>query len=161
MTTKVPGDFELWYPGAHRKVLAALIAFVGDPDEAAEAADEAIGRAYERWSRVANMDAPEAWTIRIGLNIARRRARRRAFEARLLRQRAPSDAAPPAGETWQLLEALSLRQREVVVLRYLVDLTEQQIGDSLSISRSTVSSTLTDALRRLRQQLAQTPTGGA
>lgn len=157
MTTTVPGDFELWYPGAHRKVLAALIAFVGDPDEAAEAADEAIGRACERWSRVANMDAPEAWTIRIGLNIARRRA----FEARLLRQRAPSDAAPPAGETWQLLEALSLRQREVVVLRYLVDLTEQQIGDSLSISRSTVSSTLTDALRRLRQQLAQTPTGGA
>jgi RNA polymerase sigma factor (sigma-70 family) len=44
---------------------------------------------------------------------------------------------------------LSRRQREVVVLRYIADFPEIEIARVLGVSRSTVSSTLADAHRRL------------
>ncbi len=40
-------------------------------------------------------------------------------------------------------------EREVVVLRYIADFSEAEIASVLGISRSTVSSTLADAHRRL------------
>ena len=48
---------------------------------------------------------------------------------------------------------LSLRQRQVVVLRFVADLPEADIADVLGISRGTVSSTLADAKANLRVAL--------
>jgi RNA polymerase sigma factor (sigma-70 family) len=63
----------------------------------------------------------------------------------------------PAGEGWDLVRGLSLRQRQVVVLRFVADLTQQEIADVLRITRSTVASTLADALRRIGELVEVEP----
>jgi RNA polymerase sigma factor (sigma-70 family) len=96
------------------------------------------------------MAQPTGWTYKVALNVARRSTRRSATERRLL-ARAPKapDVPAPAGELWAVVAILARRQREVVVLRYIADFPEADIADVLGISRSTVSSTLADAHRRL------------
>ena len=76
-----------------------------------------------------------------------------AMERRLLGQRPPPETSvsAPATEVWELVRRLPRRQREVVVLRHVADLTEERVATVLGISRSTVSSTLVDAHRRLAE----------
>jgi DNA-directed RNA polymerase specialized sigma24 family protein len=153
------GPFETWYRGAHPRLLASLVLVTGSVDEASECVDEALARALGHWRRVSSMASPDGWTYRVALNVARRRARRRTMEATLLRRRAAEPPAldGPAGEAWAVVAELPLRQRQVVVLRYVADLTEGDIAAALGISRSTVSSTLADARRALGRLLADDP----
>jgi len=48
---------------------------------------------------------------------------------------------------------LSQRQREVLALRYYLDLGEQDIAAMLGVSRGTVSSTVSRALAALAREL--------
>jgi RNA polymerase sigma-70 factor (ECF subfamily) len=148
----VDDSFERWYRSAHRRVVAVLVAMGTPVDEASEAADEAAARALERWGRLSGEGDPTAWTIRVAINVTRRRARRRHLESRILRKQILTDVTePPAGETWALVRSLPRRQREVLALRFIGDLTEAATAEALRISRSTVSSTTADALRALRR----------
>jgi RNA polymerase sigma factor (sigma-70 family) len=49
---------------------------------------------------------------------------------------------------WAVVASLAPRQREVVVLRYLADLDEAQIARIMGVTRSSVSSALTQAHRQ-------------
>lgn len=143
-------SFEGWYPAARPRVLAALIVVTGDLDRADDATDEAMVRAFARWSSVGAMQSPIGWTVRVAINVARRRARRAQIEARLLRRVVHRTQLPAvAGEAWLAVKDLPARQREVLVLRYVADLAELDIAESLGISRSAVSSALTDGRRSL------------
>ena len=53
---------------------------------------------------------------------------------------------------WKLLQQLSGRQREVLVLRYLLDWRVNQIGEYLQIPENTVSVTIRRALWQLHQE---------
>ena len=55
------------------------------------------------------------------------------------------------------LKKLTQRQREVVVLRYLADLSENTVAESLGCSIGTVKSTTHDALERLKTMVEVTP----
>lgn len=154
-------DFGAWYQAAHRSVLAALIVVGRDGDLGREAADEAFARAWERWPRVRTMASPAGWTVAVGANWLRRRARRRSMEASLLeRAGAGGGVAPaipaielPAGEVWTAVAALPERQRLAVALRYLLDLPEAEVAAHMGVHRGTVASTLSDARRRLAEVL--------
>jgi RNA polymerase sigma-70 factor (ECF subfamily) len=151
-------SFEQWYRDEHPRLLTAIVVVTGDTDVAREAVDEAFARALERWERVKTFEFPTAWTYRVALNVARRHWRRRALEIRVLRQvPAPLDVPPPTGELWLMVSALARRQREVVVLRYVADLTEEDIAGVLKISRGNVARTLFDAHARLSDLLDATP----
>jgi RNA polymerase sigma factor (sigma-70 family) len=63
------------------------------------------------------------------------------------------DLPAPAGELWDLVASLTVRQRQVVILRHVAELKETEIGAVLGISRGTVSSTLHDAHQRLGRLL--------
>ena len=52
------------------RVLAALIGILGDFELAEDAAQEAFVRAAERWPRDGTPDAPVAWLVRTGRNVA-------------------------------------------------------------------------------------------
>ena len=151
--------FEDLYRRLRPRLATALLLVGGNTDAAQDAADEALARAVVHWGRVSLMASPEGWVYRVAMNVLRRNLRRAALEQRLLlKRRVPGVVPEPAGEVWAVVAALAPRQRTAVVLRYVADLDEAEIADSMGISRSTVSSTLTDARRRLAALLADTTT---
>lgn len=153
---EVTVEFETWYANEHPRLLATLILLTGDGDAARDATDEAFTRAYQHWRKVSAMESPTGWLVIVGRNIARRQARRRSSERRLLRRVSHGQARSvpaAAGEAWMLVAELPERQRVALVLRYVADLTEPEIGRVMGTTRGTVSRTLRDALHSLRQQL--------
>ena len=65
----------------------------------------------------------------------------------------PPQESVAAREIWGLVEALDPGQREVVALRYLGDLSLEEIALRLELPLGTVKSRLHRALARLREQV--------
>ena len=146
--------FGEWYRTEHPKLLRVLVVVAGSTAEAAEVVDEAFARAYERWERVSRMKSPTGWTYRTALNLVRRRGRRAAMESLLLRRSAEQRlwGSPPADwspEVWEGLRALPVRERTAIALRYVADLSVQDIAVAMAIAPGTVGSTLHSARRHL------------
>lgn len=104
----------------HPALFRYLARMTGDPDLAADAAQEAFVKLVER------PPAPgetRAWLFRVGTNAAREQARTRGRRLRLLEarpERAPVGDAPPAPD-----EALDAAERRRVVQRALGTLAER------------------------------------
>lgn len=149
------GSFETWYRAAHPRLLAALVIATGDLEAARDATSEAFTRALQHWPRVHAMDAPEAWVHRVGINVLRRRHRRRILEERLLRRQRPEPAPPPqvATEVWDALASLPLRQRQALALRYLLGMTQAEVAEAMGVAPGTAAATLHAARRNLADRL--------
>jgi DNA-directed RNA polymerase specialized sigma24 family protein len=155
-TVGATGSFDRWYRVELPRVLGLLTVVAGDADVAREATAEAFTRALERWDRVGAMEAPAAWTYRVGVNLLRRRMRRVAFERGLLPD-PPTPPAPPAIDSalWAAVRALPPRQRTAIGLRYVCDLPVDEVAAVMGVATGTVSATLTAARRRLAVDLAR------
>ncbi len=94
------------------------------------------------------MESPGGWTYRVALDELRRALRRRVRE-RSIPPDVPRIVPATDPDLWDLVRCLPERQRLAVVLRYVADLPEQAIADVMGITRSTASSTLTQARDRL------------
>jgi RNA polymerase sigma-70 factor (sigma-E family) len=127
----------------------------GDRHAAEDAAQAALVRTYAAWSRVRRDDA-FAYARRVLVNYLTDRWRRRLREY-------PTDDLPelsvspdPADEValrhWLTgaLGTLTVRERAVLVMRYLFDLPEAAVARDLGISVGTVKSTSSRALAKLR-----------
>jgi RNA polymerase sigma-70 factor (ECF subfamily) len=116
-------DFENFYSSTWREVYRTLAVVIGDADLAHEATDEAMVRAYERWSQVRRYDNPSGWVYRVALNWARTRMRKlRRIDHTVVDQPVePETPADPALE--RALASLPVNNREVVILHYLFDLS--------------------------------------
>lgn len=153
-------DFEFWYQREHPRVLAALAVAGGDVETAREATDEAFVRAYERWAKVRLMDSPGGWLYRVALNELRRRRRRQTLERELLRRQRHQhvdDSPLPVADArvWDAVRGLAHRQRSAVALRYVLDLTEREVAQTMGITRGAASSILTAARRNLQETLGE------
>ncbi len=148
-------DFEAWYRGSAPRLAAALAVVAGDADVGREAAAEACTRALERWTRVGEMSSPEAWAYTVGVNLIRRRWRRAAMKRRLASSPGPLTAAPMSlsPELWEAVRGLPLRQRQAIALRYVLDLTQEQVADAMGVAPGTAAATLNAARRQLRTAL--------
>ena len=147
-------SFDRWYREVHAELSISLLVAFGDADLATEAADEAMARAFERWERVSVMRSPGGWAYQVAVNVARRKRRRRAVEALLVRRDQRARAIPgPAGELWQLVAELPERQRLAIAFRHVAGMTEAEIGQAMGIARGTVSASLRHGYRSLRQHL--------
>ncbi|MEZ5380222.1 MAG: sigma-70 family RNA polymerase sigma factor [Microthrixaceae bacterium] len=154
--------FDEFYAACRPRLVRALtVACGGDVEAAADATDEALVRALERWKRVRAMPSAEAWVFAVGRNHLRRRFRRRSTERRLLQAHRVLDAeASSAGvaeamELWAAVAELPTRDREVVAYRYVLGLTEAEVAGALGVATGTVSAALSRARTRLRSQLAE------
>jgi len=139
-----PTTFEAWYDTAAPRLFRALCGLSGDHHEAEELLAEAAARTWVRWDRVAD---PTAYTYRVGANLLRRRRRRLAIAPG--RETTHLDAVTDP-DLWAAVAALPRRQREVIVLRYVADLTERQVGEMLGLSAGTTSTHLARARAALR-----------
>lgn len=156
-------DFELWYRTTHPTLVRALLFQCnGDVDVASDAVDEAMVRAYERWSRVHTMESPEAWTYRVAVNLVRRYHRRRGGERAALARTQPVPewvAAEEPSSVWWAVSRLDRREREAIVLRYVVGLSEAEVAVALGVRVGTASSLLSRARRSLRVALEPAGSG--
>jgi len=151
-----PEDFDRWYRSQYSHVLSVLALAVGNRDVARDATDEAFTRALERWERVARLDAPTAWTIRVALNVARRTFSRRNKELELFERIAPREAAHAdiyLAELVDLMNQLTVRARTAIALRYVMMMHEDEIADVMGVSPGTVATTLHRARKRLAAAL--------
>jgi RNA polymerase sigma-70 factor (sigma-E family) len=138
----------------------------GDAGLAEDLAQTALANAYASWSRVRRADDPDAYVRRILLNSYRStfRKRRVAEELRPTMPDAPSgghcDCGPEFADpaSWHedragvlaAVAALPPKQREVILLRYWMDLTDAQIAGTLGCSVGNVKSQSSRALAKLR-----------
>lgn len=153
-----PEGFEDWYRREHGRLVGALAVAAGDVDVAQDVVSEAFARALERWDRVSAMDSPSGWVRQVAVNLLRRRHRRAALERRLLGGRparnteAPSQTIDP--DLWAAVIALPPRQRAVLGLRIVLDLSQEDTATLLGIRPGTVSATLVEARRSVTRALA-------
>jgi RNA polymerase sigma-70 factor (ECF subfamily) len=144
--------FEEFYREQRATMLRTVIFTLDDRDLGLEATDEAFARAYERWDDVRGMANPSGWVFRVAVNVRRNRQRRVGLERR---KPPPIERARPDIEgvadpaLARALAELPVDQRTVVVLRYHLDWSLDDIAESLDIAPGTVKSRLHRGLRRL------------
>ena len=149
-------EFDAFYR-TNRPILAKALALsLGDLDVATEATDEALTRAYERWSAVGRLDKPEAWVYRVASNWALSIFRRRRLSLHRLYEPEHLDA-PGFGDpaVHAAVAALDVKHRSVVVCRHLLGWTVAETAVALGVSEGTVKSRLHRATATLRTQLRE------
>ena len=139
---------------------------VGSMDRAEELTQQALVRTYGAWRRARKDPLPYARRVLVNLRVDTWRRRRR----EVLTDDVPEAGAEAAGhgraeDRDQLVRALALltpRQRRVVVLRYLVDLSEADVAADLGVTTGTVKTTASRGLATMRAALraSDEPTGG-
>jgi RNA polymerase sigma factor (sigma-70 family) len=150
--------FEAFFRAAFPKAVAVARRVTGEHAGAEDAAIEAMAKAHLHWRRIGLEPWRERWVLRVAVNEAIRRLPRATAGTG---DDVASENADPAEEVVlrQALAAalgrLPRRQREVVVLRYLVGLSETQVAEALDISHGTVKTHLRRGLAGLRKDMAQ------
>jgi RNA polymerase sigma-70 factor (sigma-E family) len=150
-------EFAEFYAASKDRCLRAAVASGLPPASAEEAVAEAFARAWAGWSKVRSLHSPSAWVVRTAVNadISWWRRRRREVVTDAAHENA---VAATEGDRDDLLDAvrrLPPRQREVVVLRYLLDLDTAGTAAWLGIAAGTVTAHLHHALATLRADLSR------
>jgi RNA polymerase sigma factor (sigma-70 family) len=147
-------SFVAFYREARDRVARALALTLGDGALGAEAADEAMARAFQRWSRIGGYDDPAGWVYRVGLNWATSVLTRRRRQPAPHAERAAADLGPVAEPAVRAaLAELDVRQRAVLVCRFYLGLSEQETATALGTRPGTVKSRQSRGLERLRARL--------
>lgn len=125
---------------------------VGNRGEAEEVAAETMARALDGWDRVGAMTSRQGWIVRVAANMAVDIVRKRRFivAGSLDRSSRPDDTDAQLAVR-EILRRLPRRQRDVLALRYLADLSEAEIAAVLGISAGSVKRHASRALDRLRR----------
>jgi RNA polymerase sigma-70 factor (sigma-E family) len=140
------------------------VLLLGDQPAAEDAVQEAFLGLYRSWQRGREPDDVLPYLRAAVLNAARTALRRRARQQVVLRAAAEpqlpmwsAEAEVMADEDGRtVLAAVALlprRQREVLALRYFLDLPEKEIAAMLGISRGTVASATSRGLAALARTL--------
>jgi len=146
----------------HRSQYDALVRLacllVDDEGSGEEVVQEAFVRVHGAWARI---DDPLTYLRATVTNLARSRLRRRAVARRYVPP--PARAAASAEEDASVgaehevvlaaVRSLPRRQRECVVLRYYLDLSEGEIAAALGISAGSVKSHTHRGMRALATRL--------
>jgi RNA polymerase sigma-70 factor (sigma-E family) len=150
-------EFERFVAEHGDRLLHAAYGLTGDWQHAEDLVQHALIVLARRWSGVADNPVGYAYRCLVRANIDRWRVRRRRPELLLepgdLRGLGPVSEPGPSDDHLVLLAALRAlppRQRTIVVLRYLHDLTEAETARAMGISVGAVKSGAARGLARLR-----------
>lgn len=148
------------YVAEHWQPLVRAAVFLGaSPHEAEDLAQSTLVTCYRQWDRVTAADNRDGYVYRMLLNALRDSRRSRWWKTRS--SQAPEDHLPSGADSAEAIAmadavhramaSLSKAQREVVVLRYFVQLTESQTAAVLGIAPGTVKSRLSRSLAHLAE----------
>ena len=154
-----------YYQQAYPRLVAFLVAVHGDREAAEEAAQEAFIKLMHHWQKVSHYENPDAWLRRVAINASTSQWRRNRN-----RRRAHTTSDRLRGQEWTcrsvdtdtrlVMHNLPLRQREVLVLHYWLDMPVSAIAAELRIAEGTVKSRLARARSALASNLMGSDTYG-
>jgi RNA polymerase sigma factor (sigma-70 family) len=146
-------DFDTYYAASYERVRRAMVLTFRDSTLAEEIAQEAFFQTLRKWSRVSSLEHPEGWTMIVALNkgrdIYRRRVRLEARQSLVIERSTRYSGEERVEDRMMiatLLEGVSDRQREALLLRYITQLTIPEIAVVMGCAEGTVKATLHTAL---------------
>jgi RNA polymerase sigma-70 factor (sigma-E family) len=149
-------EFSEFYTAERDDCLRVVLTVVGDRDLAEELVAEAFTRAWRSWRTVRKHPARRAWVVRTALNTNVSWWRRRRREIAVASHDDwPAANLHPGLDSYLVatLRRLPARQREVIVLRVLLDLDTATTAKTLGLPSGTVASHLSRGLATLRREL--------
>ena len=144
--------WEELYERAFPQVYRALVAATLDRERAIDALHDAFEEGLRH--PPAEDRNLEGWLYRVALRKSRRGLLRSLRELRM-KERAVDDKTSrilDRLEVGRLLALLTERQRAIVVAKYYLGLSQDEIAEALGIRRGTVSATVAQSLARMRER---------
>ena len=144
-------------------LLKLAVLMTGDQPAAEDIVQDAFLALYRRWPSLRDTGSAVGYlraTVLNGCRMIHRVRRRR--QAVVLDPPAPADSAEAEAligeahrEVLAALRGLPPRQRAAVVLRYHLDMTEQQAAEAMGVSRGTVKSATSRGIAALARLLRE------
>ncbi len=138
--------FDAFYAERGPALVRQLHAMTGDLPEAQDCVQEAFARAWQRWDRIREYDAPEAWVRQVAWRLAVSRFRRVRVGSGLLRRHGPSadvpEISPDRVALVSALRRLPEVQRRAIVLHHLGGLSVDEIAAETGSPSGTVKARL-------------------
>jgi RNA polymerase sigma-70 factor, ECF subfamily len=154
-TTAAGESTEQWallYEQLRPNLVRALAAACGTYEGVEDAIQDAFAAALRR--APADLRSPEAWLFVVALNGIRGQQRRTRVLSRLRlappAQPSDLDEALLRADVVATLARLSARERELLVAKYYVGMTQEELANAMGIARGTVASALSRAAARFR-----------
>ncbi|MGZ4445194.1 MAG: SigE family RNA polymerase sigma factor [Nocardioides sp.] len=154
---------EALYAAHWRRLVRLSVLLVHDVGTAEEVVQDAFVAMHDRWGRLREPDLALAYLRQAVVNRSRSALRHRAVVTRHAARTAPLPPVPPASAAGEAgarrravldaLRSLPERQREVLALRYYLELSEAEIAETLGISRGAVKSHASRGAATLRTVL--------
>ena len=152
---------EQLYAAHYRRLVRLSALLVGDPETAEEIVQDSFVAMHGRWGSLRDPDKALAYLRQTVVNRSRSALRHRRVRARYVPGLAPD--LPGADEdvlaterrtlVLEALRSLPDRQREVLALRYYLDLSEAEIAETLGISKGSVKTHASRGVAALRSQM--------
>ena len=156
---------EQLYAAHWRQLVRLSVLLVHDVGTAEEVVQDAFVAVHARWPRLRDPDRALGYLRQTVVNRSRSALRHRAVVARHTARGAAPDDVPGADQpalaadrratVLLALRGLPQRQREVLALRYYLDLSEAEIAATLGISRGSVKSHASRGVAALRALLEE------
>ena len=154
---------EVLYAAHWRRLVRLAFLLVQDQGSAEEIVQDCFVAVHARWSRLHDPDKALAYLRQSVVNRSRSHLRHLAVVRRHAHREAPPEPVAGADHAsydlaqrkavLDALRRLPRRQREVLALRYYLDLSEAEIADTLGISRGAVKSHASRGAAALRAEL--------
>jgi len=137
-------EFDAAFPGLVTIAChAAQRFFRYDESIVGTAVAETLAQTFERWERVRRHDNAPSWVIVRTKNVC----------LELLRAKSETEDAPVSASIVETLDHLTKRQRDVVVLRYLMDCDEATTAVALGTTEAKVERIAHKARQRMHGNL--------
>ncbi|KFU78191.1 RNA polymerase sigma-70 factor, sigma-E family [Amycolatopsis lurida] len=149
-------DFSEYFAARVQRFRRLAFGMCGDWHGAEDLVQATFVQLYRRWRRV-RPDTVDAYARRILLNLFLGRKRKHRRE--LVTSTPPDRAAPPGHDSHdridleRVLSDLTPRQRAMVVLRFLEDLSVAEVASLLGVAEGTVKSQTARGIEALRAVL--------
>lgn len=171
-------DFDRLMRLHQRRIYRLLLGMLRDPEAADTLTQECFLRAWRKRSSFRGQAAVATWLVRIAVNLARDHARNRrlAFWRRLFSAPAESDDPRAQAErlptfqpgperallarqeleaVWMVVQGLPQQQKAVFLLRFVEEMTLEEIAQALHLRVGTVKSHLFRALGTVKGRVGR------
>ena len=168
-------DLDTLVRAEQRRVYRVLLAMIRDPEEADGLTQECFLKAYQNRGRFRGECSLRTWLVRIAINLGRDhlRNRRWQFWRKLFHESAPAEQAAATlaslvtperhllareelANVWAAVDSLPTRQRAVFALRFLEEMSIDEIAVATSLRPGTVKAHLSRATGAIRERLITT-----